>query len=58
MEKVSLTQFTENSLKEIWQQGFQSINLHGPNLMHRTLMIIKNLQILNHSKKVLSLNFY
>ena len=25
MEKVSLTQFTENSLKEIWQQGF-SVN--------------------------------
>ena len=25
MEKVSLTQFTENSLKEVWQQGF-SVN--------------------------------
>ena len=24
MEKVSLTQFTENSLKGIWQQGFSA----------------------------------
>jgi hypothetical protein len=24
MEKISLTQFTENSLKEIWQQGFSA----------------------------------
>lgn len=51
MKKVSLTQFTETSLKEIWKQGFSSDHPNGLNLMRHTSMIIRNLLILNHSRK-------
>jgi hypothetical protein len=58
MKKVSLTQFTETSLKEIWKQGFSSDHPEWTKFNAPYLMIIRNLLILNHSKKAPLLNFY